>query len=99
MWPILQRLSAAAMLILFSPALLLIALAIRLESPGPAVEGRGCVGADRRAFQRVLFRTRHRGQLTRLGRVLRRCSFDELPQLVNVVRGEMNLIGPRPKLL
>jgi lipopolysaccharide/colanic/teichoic acid biosynthesis glycosyltransferase len=89
------------------------ALAIKLEDGGPVLYRQRRVGRDGREFELVKLRTMvvgaetqgagwavNRGdpRITRVGRVLRRLSLDELPQLWNVVRGEMSLIGPRPTL-
>ena len=86
----------------------LLALAIRLDSPGPAWFRQRRIGRHGRPFQLLKFRTmradpaplrqatRDDPRVTRLGRVLRRLSIDELPQLMNVLRGEMSLVGPRP---
>jgi exopolysaccharide biosynthesis polyprenyl glycosylphosphotransferase len=99
---------AAAALVLFAPVLLLIAMAVKLDSRGPVLFVHTRVGAHGRPFQLLKFRTmRHgvrrsewerdnRDQVTRVGRCLRAVRLDELPQLVNVLRGEMNLVGPRP---
>ena len=100
-------------LALASPALAAAALAIKLEDRGPVLYRQRRVGKDGREFELVKLRTMvvgaeregaglavNRGdpRITRVGRVLRRLSLDELPQLWNVVRGEMSLIGPRPTL-
>lgn len=100
-------------LLLLSPLLLLITLAIKLTSRGPIFYIRPRVGRDGHEFPFYKFRTMvvnaegqglgievaHNDQrITRVGQWLRRWSFDELPQLLNVVRGEMSLIGPRPSL-
>ncbi len=77
-------------LILLSPLFVLIALAIKLDSRGPIVFGQRRAGFAGRPFRVYKFRTR-------VGRVLRRTSLDELPQLWNVLRGEMSLVGPRPE--
>jgi exopolysaccharide biosynthesis polyprenyl glycosylphosphotransferase len=112
---------SAVLLVLISPLLLAIALAIRLSSPGPVIYRSIRPGMAGRPFLCLKFRTmhqdadqtqaeleelneqtgalfkiRHDPRLTRVGRFLRRFSLDELPQLVNVVRGEMSLVGPRP---
>jgi exopolysaccharide biosynthesis polyprenyl glycosylphosphotransferase len=96
-------------LIVLAPLLALIALAIKLDSPGPVLFRQDRLGMGGRAFPLLKFRTMrdtreaasewvrdndHR--ITRIGRWLRRFRLDELPQLVNVIRGEMNLVGPRP---
>jgi lipopolysaccharide/colanic/teichoic acid biosynthesis glycosyltransferase len=96
-----------------SPILALAALAIRLESPGPIVYRQRRSGLHGREFDVLKLRTmvdgaEHKGaglainendsRITRVGSFLRRTSLDELPNLVNVLRGEMSLIGPRPTL-
>jgi lipopolysaccharide/colanic/teichoic acid biosynthesis glycosyltransferase len=100
-------------LALASPFLALGALAIKLADRGPVVYRQQRVGKDGREFELFKLRTMvvdaeqhgagwavNRGdpRITRVGRVLRRVSLDEVPQLWNVVRGEMSLIGPRPTL-
>jgi lipopolysaccharide/colanic/teichoic acid biosynthesis glycosyltransferase len=109
----LDVLGASLGLALASPALALGALAIKLEDRGPVLYRQRRVGQDGREFELLKLRTMvvgadrqgagwavNRGdpRITRVGRVLRRLSVDELPQLWNVVRGEMSLIGPRPTL-
>ena len=114
---------AAMGLILGAPLLALIALAIRLDSPGPIVFRQTRIGIGDRHFEMYKFRSMRKGaeaelerlrelneadgpifkihndpRLTRVGRFLRRTSLDELPQLWNVLRGEMSLVGPRPPL-
>jgi lipopolysaccharide/colanic/teichoic acid biosynthesis glycosyltransferase len=104
---------AALALGLASPALAAAALAIRLEDRGPVLYRQRRVGKDGREFELLKLRTMVVGaeklgagyavdagdaRITRVGRLLRRLSIDELPQLWNVVRGEMSLIGPRPTL-
>jgi Undecaprenyl-phosphate glucose phosphotransferase len=99
-------------LILFSPLMALIALAIKLTSPGPVLYRQERMGLDGNRFQMLKFRTmvddaekstgpvwatRNDSRVTWLGYWLRRTSLDELPQLINVLRGEMSLVGPRPE--
>jgi putative colanic acid biosynthesis UDP-glucose lipid carrier transferase len=93
--------------------LALITLLVRLDSPGPAIFRQTRTGLNGRTFLIYKFRTMHvqedgagvrqarRGdaRVTRLGAVLRKTSLDELPQLINVLRGEMALVGPRPHAL
>jgi len=102
---------AAALLLVASPLLALAALAIRLESRGPVFYRQLRVGRDAEPFQLWKLRTMVPGaesmgagiyvlegdaRITRVGRMLRRFSLDELPNLVNVLRGEMAIVGPRP---
>ena len=109
------------MLVVGSPFLLLIGLAIRLETPGPALFVQERYGLGARKFRMYKFRTmvadaearlaelRSRNEtdgalfkmhddprVTRVGRFLRRTSLDELPQLINIAKGEMRFVGPRP---
>jgi len=100
-------------LVLTSPLLLLAAVAVKLEDRGPVLYRQLRVGKDGSDFELLKLRTMVVGaeskgagmavdkgdaRITRTGRVLRRLSLDELPQLWNVVRGEMSVIGPRPTL-
>ena len=82
-----------------APAVLALALAIRLADGGPAIYRQRRVGAGGREFTIVKLRTMTVGaqRVTSLGRFLRATHFDELPQLWNVLRGEMTLVGPRPE--
>ena len=102
--------AAAGVLLLASlPLLALLMLAIRLTSPGPAIFRQTRVGKSGELFTLVKLRTmtvsddggawatHHDHRITTLGRVLRRYRVDELPQLWNVVRGELALVGPRPE--
>jgi exopolysaccharide biosynthesis polyprenyl glycosylphosphotransferase len=100
---------AAVGLILCAPLLALIALLVKLDSPGSVLFVQQRAGRHGRPFGLLKFRTMHptddapsewvmdnMHRITRVGRFLRRFRLDELPQLINVARGEMNLIGPRP---
>jgi len=104
---------AAVGLVVASPALAVAALGIKLEDRGPVLYRQRRVGLHGGEFELLKLRTMvvgaeqqgagyavNRGdpRITRVGRVLRRLSLDELPQLWNVVRGEMSLVGPRPTL-
>ncbi len=102
---------ASIVLVVASAPLLLIALIIKLDSKGPAFYVQTRVGRDGRPFPIVKFRTMVSGadaygqtwtvandpRQTRVGRILRRYWIDELPQLLNVIRGDMSLVGPRPE--
>jgi lipopolysaccharide/colanic/teichoic acid biosynthesis glycosyltransferase len=86
-------------------------MAIRLDSPGPTLFRQRRIGFANNGFEMLKFRTmhdhepergrfqqttRHDPRVTRVGAIMRRMSFDELPQLINVLRGEMSIVGPRP---
>jgi exopolysaccharide biosynthesis polyprenyl glycosylphosphotransferase len=114
-----DRVGAVAFSILLSPLLLVLAVAVKLSSPGPVIFRQGRIGRDGREFAMLKFRSmrvperdrpppipgkdmgpggaedEHR--VTGVGRFMRRHSLDELPQLWNVLRGEMSLVGPRPE--
>jgi lipopolysaccharide/colanic/teichoic acid biosynthesis glycosyltransferase len=105
-----SRLLAAVGLVLTAPVLALSGVGIRLSSPGPILYRAQRAGLDGEPFTMFKLRTMHlqsaggspitsRGdpRIFRLGRVLRRFKIDELPQLANVVRGEMAFVGPRPE--
>jgi Undecaprenyl-phosphate glucose phosphotransferase len=105
---------ASACLLLTLPLLLVIALSIKLDSRGPVLFKQKRLGANNLPFDLLKFRTMFVEQtdplgrqltrardprITRIGRLLRMTSIDELPQLINVLRGEMSLVGPRPHAL
>lgn len=98
-------------LIVLSPAFAVIALLIKLDSPGPVFFLQDRVGRNGVIFRILKFRTMrvdaeksgqitvgHDARITHIGDVLRRFKIDELPQLLNVLRGEMSLVGPRPEV-
>lgn len=92
----LDLVGAAVGLVLASPLLLVLACLIRLDDGGPVLFAQTRVGAAREPFCVFKLRTMRDGTVTRVGRWLRATGLDELPQLVNMLRGEMSLIGPRP---
>ena len=102
---------ALAMLVFLGPLMLLVALAVKLETPGPVFFRQVRRGYNNRRFDALKFRslrhemadpladrlvTRNDPRVTRVGAFLRRSSIDELPQLINVLMGDMSLVGPRP---
>ena len=101
---------SASLLVMLSPLLLIIAAAIKLESPGPVFFSQRRQGYNKKIIRVLKFRSmkvmedgetikqaeKNDKRVTRVGWYLRRASLDELPQLFNVLRGEMSLVGPRP---
>ena len=96
-------------LLLLSPLFLLVAMLVKLDSPGPVLFRQERVGRGFRLFRILKFRSMRleegtpitAGQdsrITRMGKFLRRTKIDELPQLVNVLAGDMSLVGPRPEI-
>ena len=99
-------------IIVLSPVLLIVSIGIKLTSKGPIFFKQERVGKDQKVFDIIKFRTmivnaEHIGdglkvredsdpRITKIGKILRRTSFDEVPQLINVLKGDMSLIGPRP---
>jgi Undecaprenyl-phosphate glucose phosphotransferase len=102
---------SAAALVVLSPVLVLTALSIKLDSRGPVFYAQERMGLDAKSFWCIKFRsmrtdaekdgpgwtTENDPRVTRLGRFMRRFSIDELPQFINVLMGEMSLVGPRPE--
>jgi len=103
---------AAASLVILAPLFLLVAAAVRLTSPGPALFHTERIGRNNTRFRMLKFRSMRTDTpqvathllkdpalfLTPIGGFLRKTSLDEIPQLLNVIRGEMSLVGPRPAL-
>ena len=106
-----DRILSTLLILLFSPVLLAVAAAIRMESPGPIIFRQKRYGYNNEVFFIYKFRSMYHGgpppgktvqatkddpRITAVGRFIRRTSLDELPQLFNVFRGQMSLVGPRP---
>lgn len=102
---------AAIILVVSSPVLLLIAIAVKVDSGGPAIFSQRRLGKNGKEFNMYKFRTMvvdaEKGgvysdnsdpRVTRVGRILRKTSLDELPQCINIIRGDMSFVGFRPPL-
>lgn len=109
----LDILTAAVALVVLSPLLLVLAILVRATSKGPAIFKQERIGKDGKVFQIYKFRSmcvgaEHTGsgvysgkgdmRVTKVGKILRATSLDELPQFVNILKGDMSFIGPRPPL-
>jgi O-antigen biosynthesis protein WbqP len=110
---IIDMLLALLGLIVFSPLFLLLIIAIKLDSPGPVFFKQRRIGKGKREFMILKFRTMRidtpkdipthllanpDAYITKVGRFLRKTSLDEIPQVLNIIKGEMSIIGPRPAL-
>lgn len=109
-----DRLVALILLIVLGPLFVIIWILVVCDSQGPAIFVQKRVGRDKRLFNLYKFRTmilaensldekgrikEDKDRITRIGRILRITSLDELPQLINILKGDMSLVGPRPTLL
>ena len=87
---------AIAGLLAFSPVMAVISAAIVLEDGWPVLFRQARLGQRRRSFTILKFRSMRLGRVTRVGKVLRATGLDELPQFINILRGDMSAVGPRP---
>lgn len=110
---IIDLLIAVPVLLIAAIPMAIIAAAVKLDSPGPALFKQDRLGKDGKVFKMLKFRSMYVGaektgsgvysgkgdsRVTRVGKIIRATSLDELPQLLNVLRGDMSLLGPRPPL-
>lgn len=112
MYNLSQRLVALVMLVLLSPLFIVLAICIKLESKGPVFFKQERIGKDNVNFMIYKFRSMRTDTpdvathllndpeifITKIGKILRKTSLDELPQLINIAKGEMLFVGPRPAL-
>jgi lipopolysaccharide/colanic/teichoic acid biosynthesis glycosyltransferase len=109
--PLVDFIIASFAIVVLSPVFLLIAMAVKLDSRGPVLFKQERLGKDGRVFRILKFRSMSTTstfktnktlstdpRITKVGRFIRKTSLDEIPQLINVIRGEMSFIGPRPPL-
>ena len=103
---------STAVMLVAAPFFMLSALWIKRDTPGPVFFRQTRIGKDGRPFQMIKFRTMHLAQcgdeatpssesdprITKVGRILRRYSLDEMPNFINVLKGEMSVVGPRPEM-
>ena len=109
---IIDIIGATTALILFSPIMLIVAILIKLTSPGPLIFSQQRIGLHNKSFQMYKFRsmevqpesteskawtTKDDPRVTGIGKFIRRTSIDEMPQLINILKGDMSLVGPRPE--
>ncbi len=111
--PVLDFFFALLGIVLLSPLFLIVVIAIKIDSKGPVFFRQKRIGKDKKEFYILKFRTMRTDTpkdipthmmgnpdlfITRIGRFLRKTSFDELPQIINILKGELSIIGPRPAL-
>lgn len=105
---------SAVLFIVLSPLLLVVSIAIRLDSPGPVIFKQNRMTKDGRSFTMYKFRSMFEGaekrgtglfsyegdqRITRVGKIIRETSIDELPQLINIINGDLSIVGPRPPVV
>lgn len=109
----LNRILAFILLVIFSPIILIIAILIKISSKGPIIYKQERIGKNGKIFTIYKFRTMNENadkngvflckkndkHLTKIGKILKSIYLDELPQLYNILKGDMNFIGPRPEML
>lgn len=107
----LDFISSLSVLIIFSPILLIVAITIKLESKGPVIFKQERLGLNGKVFKIYKFRsmclgaekggvylTKGDARVTKVGKFIRKINIDEFPQIINIIRGDMSIIGPRPAL-